>query len=163
MLQNYVEKLYLPALTDFKQRSAKNAELAKALYKWESRLYLHKKNIHWGDLLIYKEDALTRFAVSLYLADIPPAYLQVQLFAEPDDNNNTQQTVFCQKMLCVRAIPGSMNGFVYQIELETSRPAEHFTPRVIGAYHTAQVPAEYNLINWWSGERKIIGNKDLHQ
>lgn len=159
MLQEYVEKLYLPALADFKQRSKNGAQLAKNLYKWESRLYLHKENIHWGDLRIYKEDKLTRFAVSLYLGDIPPAYLQVQLFADPESNlnnslkNNDQQAVFCQEMQRGATIPGSLNGFVYHLELETGRPAEHFTPRVIGAYHTAQVPAEYNLINWWSGER----------
>ncbi len=160
MLQQYVEKLYLPAIADYHLRIENEAELAKNLYKWESRLYLHKENIHWGDLRIYQEGKVTRFAVYLYLGEIPPAYLQVQLFADPDIdlNNNDQQPVFCQEMLRGASIPGSLNGFVYHLELETSRAAEHFTPRVVGAYHTAQVPAEYNLINWWSGERLFISD-----
>ena len=158
MLQDYVEKLYLPALADFKLRNENGAQLAKDLYKWESKLFLHKENIHWGELRIYREDKLTRFAVSLYLGDIPPAYLQVQLFADADNslNPNDQQPLVCQNMLQGASIPGSLNGFVYHLELETSRPAEHFTPRVLGAFKTAQVPAEYNLINWWSGERLFI-------
>ncbi|MFT5313202.1 MAG: starch phosphorylase [Paraglaciecola sp.] len=160
MLQEYVEKLYLPAITDFHLRIENEAELAKNLYKWESRLYLHKENIHWGDLRIYQDDNITRFAVSLYLGDIPPVYLKVQLFADADADDSLsshgQQTIFCQEMLRGASIPGSLNGFVYHLELETHRTAEHFTPRVVGAYQTAQIPAEYNLIKWWSGERLFI-------
>jgi starch phosphorylase len=153
MLRDYTEKLYLPAILDFRARCGDGATLAKTLYKWESCLYIHQDKIHWGDLRIYIENGASHFAVSVYFGDIPANYLQVQLFA---DSLNETDPPICLDMRRGATIPGSLNGFVFHVVHETERPREHFTPRVIGLHDTARIPAENPLINWWSGRRIFI-------
>ncbi|MFT5675592.1 MAG: starch phosphorylase [Paraglaciecola sp.] len=157
MLRDYTEKLYLPALQDFKARCDNDALLAKTLFKWESCLYTHQDKIHWGDLRIYLENGASHFAVSVYFGDIPANYLQVQLFA---DSLNETEPPICLDMQRGAPIPGSLNGFVFHVELETQRRREHFTPRVIGFHGTARIPAENPLINWWSGSRIFIDDSN---
>jgi starch phosphorylase len=153
MLRDYTEELYLPALQDFRSRCDNQAALAKALYKWGSCLHTHQDKIHWGDLRIHLEDEIKHFAVSVYFGDIPADYLQVQLYA---DSPNQEALPICLDMQRGASIPGSLNGFVFQVELQTQRPNEHFTPRVIGLYDTAYVPAENPIICWWSGTRILL-------
>jgi starch phosphorylase len=156
MLRDYTEKLYLPAMQDFKLRCDNEAVLAKNLYKWESCLHTHQDKIHWGDLRIYRENEANHFTVSLYFGDIPANYLQVQLFADSLDES---EAPICLDMRRGATIPGSLNGFVFHVVLETQRPIEHFTPRVVGFHHTVRIPAENTLINWWSGSRIFIEDK----
>jgi starch phosphorylase len=153
MLRDYTEKLYLPALENFKARCDNGAALAIKLFTWESCLHTHKDKIHWGDLRIYLDNNVSNFAVSVYFGDIPASYLKVQLFA--DSLSETEPPV-CMDMQRGATIPGSLNGFVFHLVLETQRPIEHFTPRVTGVHDTARIPAEIPLINWWSGTRIII-------
>jgi starch phosphorylase len=157
MLRDYTEKLYLPALQDFKLRCDNKAALAKTLCKWDSCLHTHQDKIHWGDLRIYMDDETSHFAVSVYFGDIPANYLQVQLYA---DSSNQKELAICLDMQCAASIPGSLNGFVFHGELQTQRAIEHFTPRVIGLHDTAYVPAENPLICWWSGTRLLLDKND---
>jgi starch phosphorylase len=153
MLRDYTEKLYLPALQDFRLRCDNKTALAKALYKWESSLHTHQDKIHWGGLRIHSEDENSHFAVSVYFGDIPADYLQVQLYA---DSLNQEELPICLDMQRIASIHGSLKGFLFHVELQTQRPNEHFTPQVIGLHDTAYVPAENSLISWWSGTRLLL-------
>jgi starch phosphorylase len=158
MLRDYTEKLYLPALQDFKSRCDNQAALAKTLCKWESCLNTHQDKIHWGDLRIRLKDGTSHIAVSVYFGDIPANYIQVQLYADP---LNDDELPICLNMQQGATLPGSLNGFIFDTELKTQRPIEHFTPRVIGLQNTARVPAENSLICWWSGTRSLI-DENVH-
>jgi starch phosphorylase len=153
MLRDYTEKLYLPALQDFKLRCDNKATLAKTLYKWESCLHTHQDKIHWGDLRIDLKGDTHHIAVSVYFGDIPANYLQVQLYA---DALNDDQLPICLDMQQGATLPGSLNGFVFDTELKTQRPIEHFTPRGTGLQDTAHIPAENSFISWWSGTRLLV-------
>jgi starch phosphorylase len=92
------------------------------------------------------------------LGDVPVDYIQVQLFA---DAKNPAHSLFCQKMHCETAIPGSLNGFIYRIELQSNRQVEDYTPRVIAVHKSVQVPCENHFIKWWSGSRTIVPEAEL--
>ncbi len=152
MLREYVEKLYIPAQRDYKNRAESGAECAKALVRWQARIHIYWQNIHWGNLRVVQLGELTQFEVQLYLADISPQDVQIHLFADAPDDKQQPLLVEMQRG---DSIAGSSNGFMYTTSLKINRPVDHFTPRVV-AYHTdAKVPAESNLINWWSGERQL--------
>jgi starch phosphorylase len=153
MLREYTEKLYLPAIAEHKLRNKNGLELAHKLVKWQTQLARYGDNIHWGDLRVEHQVSGTRFVVSVYLGDVTADYIEVQLYADAENQGNA---TFCQKMTCLTAIPGSLNGFIYQIEMPINRPAEDYTPRVIAVHKSVQVPCESNFINWWSGTRSIV-------
>jgi starch phosphorylase len=153
MLREYTEKLYLPALADYKMRNENGIELAHKLSQWQTQLVHYGDNIHWGDLRVEQHSNSTSFVVSVYLGDVPVDYIEVQLFADAENQDNS---IFCQKMNCETAISGSLNGFIYRIELQSSRHFEDYTPRVIAVNKSAQVPCENNFIKWWSGSRTMV-------
>jgi starch phosphorylase len=152
MLGEYIQKLYLPALKDYACRSKESGALARSLYLWESRLRLHGAKIHWGDLRIEENEDCTDFAIAVYFGDVLEQDLFVQLYADPLSPN---EPGICQNMLKGEAIAESLNGFVYRLRLKTQRPFADFTPRVIPRHESVQIPAELNVINWWSGSTVI--------
>ena len=87
----------------------------------------------------------------LYLAQLPPEYVDVQLYAEAGGG----QPRSIVSMHNAGAIAGAANGCFYTITIDNQRAIEDFTPRVIGAFDTVAVPAEAQFICWWSGQRVI--------
>ena len=45
-------------------------------------------------------------------------------------------------------IHGAVNGHLYRGAVPASRPAEHYTPRIVPRHPQAFVPAEAPLITW---------------
>jgi starch phosphorylase len=158
MLREYTEKLYLPALADYKMRNQNGVELAHKLEQWQTQLAHYGDNILWGDLRVELHTDSRSFVVSVYFGDVPVDYIQIQLFA---DAKNPGHSLFCQKMNCEAAIPGSLNGFIYRIELQSNRQVEDYTPRVIAVHKSVQVPCENHFIKWWSGSRTIVSEAEL--
>ena len=155
MLREYTEKLYLPALADYKMRNEDGVELARKLVQWQIQLAHYGDNIHWGDLRVEQHADSRSFVVSVYLGDVSVDYIEVQLFA---DAENQENDFFCQKMNCETAILGSLNGFIYRIELQSSRHFEDYTPRVIAVNKSVQVPCENHFIKWFSGSRTLVSD-----
>lgn len=144
MVQEYVEQLYLPAARDYAKRSDQEGRLAQTLMQWQQSLLQHWYELRWGNLNVQPAEHGWHFSVQVYLGEIKPDAVQVQLYS---DGENTQLEV----MKPMEEIPGSVNGYCYQVEVETNRPASEFTPRVVPYHSDAQVPVEANMIFWWSG------------
>lgn len=144
MLLDYVRLLYHPASTGYDKRSADRARLATQLDDWFNTLKLHWNQVHFGNTEVNKLDNGWTFQIQVYLGEIPPEHVHVQLYAEAPDRG-TFQVHECH---CREEIRGAIHGYSYTVTIETTRPATDFTPRVI-PYHTeAQVPAELPLIRW---------------
>lgn len=153
MLREYVETLYLPAQQAFRQRTNLESEGAKSLALWQEKTRAYWRNIHWGNCRVLPQGELVRVEVQLYLADIGPDDVQVQLFADASPEQEKPTVVEMQRE---KSIVGSANGYVYEASLHWSRPYTDFTPRVIAFHPAALIPSESNLISWWVGERQVI-------
>jgi starch phosphorylase len=70
-------------------------------------------------------------------------------------------SILCQKMHRETAISGSLNGFMYRIELQSNRHVENYTPRVIAVHKSAQVPCENHFIKWFSGSRIMVSEAHI--
>ena len=46
------------------------------------------------------------------------------------------------------ALVGSVGGFIYTAHVPSSRPADHYTPRIVPAFRDVQVPLEAKQILW---------------
>lgn len=144
MVQEYVEKLYHPAATDYQQRHAQQGQLAKALHVWYSALKLHWEQIHFGNLDVNKTNNGWAFQIQVYLGEILPEQIQVELYADAI-NDDMPLLVKCQ---CHEKISGAVHGYCYHADIETNQDATTFTPRVVPYHPEAQVPSEANLIVW---------------
>ncbi|GBE07128.1 maltodextrin phosphorylase [bacterium BMS3Bbin11] len=144
MVREYVEQFYYPAATDYKNRCANQGRLAKQLHNWHDTLTLHWDQIHFGNVDAQKINNGWSFQVQVYLGEILPDQIQVELYAEGIEDNNP----LVIKCHFKEKITGAIHGCAYQVDIETTRLATDFTARVIPHNIEVQVPAEANLIVW---------------
>jgi starch phosphorylase len=84
------------------------------------------------------------FTVKVYLGDLPPEDVRVELYADPVNGSD----VICQAMERTDQIPGATNAYTYRARVPASRPLWHFTPRAIPSRPDARVPTETHCILW---------------
>ncbi len=147
MVRDYVEKLYLPAAQAFRERTAEGEGLARQLRQWEVLVRRQWHFMHWGKKEFRAEGNDLVVMVQLYLGELPPELVQVQLYAEPVGDGEAVR----MPMERGAAIAGALNGFLYGCRVAGDRPPRDYTPRVIPYHPKARVPAELNLISWWPG------------
>ena len=83
-------------------------------------------------------------SVPVYLGEIEPASVRVELFADRD----AREEPFAQQMVPVEPIPNVPNASIYRATIDTTRPPGHFTARVVPYHPDARVPIECPLIAW---------------
>jgi starch phosphorylase len=156
MLQDYVDLLYLPGAERYQQRTANKCQIARQLKAWYQALEKHWHEVHWGQLEVTRRGNKTVFTVPLYLAEVSAEQVQVQLYANPVPAENSPVTSGFGAagdpqiiMQAIETIAGSINGKVYSVEIETERPPEDFTPRLVPYFPTASVPLEAPLVSWY--------------
>ena len=146
MLQEYVHDAYLPAAAAFRKRSADGGRLARELATWEALIRKYWHEIHLSNLQVEQQDDGWVFSLQVYLGEIPPEAVQVQLYGEPTSGETDVPHV----MECRADIPGATHGYVYRCPIATARPASDFTPRVVAFHPDARVPLEATFILWWT-------------
>ncbi|MFC1684141.1 alpha-glucan family phosphorylase [Pseudomonadota bacterium] len=148
MVREYLERLYLPAAQSYQKRTENGGSLARELRSWELTLQNHWGSLHWGNLDIAAVDDGWQFEVQVYLGDISPDSVQVQLYADPLDDD---EKPFCQVMERQVSITGATNGFLYVAKVPQLRPAADYTPRILPCHPAVSIPMEMNFICWWPG------------
>jgi len=144
MVLEYIEQFYHPAATDYEKRRAQQGQLAKQLHDWSSALKIYWDQIHFGNIDVHATDNGWSFQIQVYLGEILPDQIRVELYAE-DIEGEKPQVIECR---CKEKITGAIHGCAYQADLETTRPATDFTARVVPYHAEAQIPAEADLITW---------------
>ena len=144
MVRDYVEKIYLPASAAVQRRCAQDGKLAKELVHWAHVLRERWAGIHIGHMDIRQADAGQSFDVQVYLDEIPPEFVQVQLYAEPAGGKDA----VCLPMQRGDAIAGAINGFLYHATAPSDRAPGDFTARVMPYHPDARIPNELELIYW---------------
>jgi starch phosphorylase len=82
--------------------------------------------------------------VLVYLGELDPEAVRAELYAEPQDGREP----FRQPMNRGEKLRGPVNGFVYSASVPASRPANHYTPRLVPFKAGASVPLEAQFILW---------------
>ena len=84
------------------------------------------------------------FQIQVYLGEILPDQIRVELYAEGIDDEKSL-LIECS---CKEKITGAIHGYTYVTNIETTRPGIDFIARIIPKHTEAQVPAEASLISW---------------
>ena len=144
MLREYVESYYVPLAAGYRARTADRCRAAVAINEWRARLDTHWGKLRFGDLEVEREGDTHRFRVAVYLDDLDPSDLEVQLYAEDERTG----TVLCESMQRAEPLAGAVNGHLYTARLVADRPASDYTPRLIPRHPDAVIPLEAGQILW---------------
>ncbi len=144
MLREYVENVYIPATNRFRERLSDGARLAKEICAWQNKLEEHWHGLSFGEIKVAGQDKQWRFQVPVYLGELDPDSVHVELYASPWEGYGPAH------VLMVRGdrIEGTVKGYIYLGEAEATRPAEHYTARIIPAHRAASIPLEDSHILW---------------
>ena len=145
MLAEYVEQMYLPAAAEFRRRAADGARRARQLSGMIDTLARHWHEIHWGRYDIEPAERGWTATLQLYLGQVLPDTVQVQLYAQRSGDAPAQVVALARGA----TLPGAVSGFRYCATLQTERPPSDFTPRVVPDGEGLAVPAEAPFIRWY--------------
>jgi starch phosphorylase len=143
-VREYTEKFYLPAAQAYHRRVANRGALGAELLKWQQDLRRHWRAIYFGQLEVATDGGTHQFRVPVYLDDLDPEAVKVELYAEPRNENDTAHF----PMTRGEALVGANQAWTYLGRAPADRPASDFTARIVPAHPDAQVPLEANQIKW---------------
>ena len=141
MLREYTGDYYLSMAEAYRRRTA----FAVELHDWHRQLEQHWPRIHFGNVISKQAENDYHFEVQVYLNDLPPETMRVELYADSIDSGEP----FRQPLERGDLLAGAANAYVYQGTVPAGRPAADYTPRIIPAHGEAKVPLEANFILWY--------------
>lgn len=150
MLREYVEKLYLGAVSKYQDRTADAGQKGLLLCRQQELIKAHWPKLYFGKLLVQKENDNYIMQVPVYLDEIDPDTVQVQIFAEPINGGQPEIHV----MEKTESLTGAVNGYLYYLQFPAKRPVNHYTPRIIPSFSGITVPLELNRILWYDVARR---------
>ncbi len=143
-VREYTELHYLPLARAVAERTAENAA---GILRWQRELEERWPKLRIGSPSVSTDDANHSFSVQLWLDDLDPEAIAVELYA--DSAQNAWPVVY--PMNRGATLIGSECGYTYSARIPAGRPAEDFTPRVIPRHAMARVPLECSSILWYRG------------
>jgi starch phosphorylase len=146
MVREYLEKAYIPAAEAYRQRSADNGKVASELSNWHKRLENGWKDLHFGNLNVIRGAGSWQFEVEIFLGRIDPNDIRVELYAEPENEND--ESPIRVAMTRDRLTSTELKSCIYSASVPDTRPADHYTPRIIPFHPLAFVPIEAYQILW---------------
>ncbi|MGC2331865.1 MAG: alpha-glucan family phosphorylase, partial [Candidatus Acidiferrales bacterium] len=143
-VRQYTDEHYVPAAAAFRRRTEKGGLLAADLRNWQAQLAKHWSTLRFGSATVEQKDGQFTFHVQVFLDDLDPDAVRVELYAE-GQNGNAPVT---EPLHCGEHLVGSANGFTYTTVLSETRPAADYTPRLVPQHSGAFVPLEAPFILW---------------
>ena len=143
-VREYTEYHYLKAAAAYNERSAGKGKKGKQMISQIQALEKNWGSMHFGDVKTSSSEEQHVFDVQVYLNDVNPDNIQVELFA----NGLNGEGPMITKMKRGKKSEGAANGYHYSASVNSSRPATDYTPRVIPHLPGLSVPLETALILW---------------
>jgi len=144
VVREYLEQFYLPAAAKYRARAADNGAVGAQLVTWRHELEQKWGALHFGEIKVVTNEGQHLFEVPVYLDDLAPGAVQVELYAA----NSVDGSTFRVKMKQVQQLTGAKNGYLYRAMAPASRPAADYTPRLIASRDGVAVPLEAAGILW---------------
>jgi glycogen phosphorylase len=143
-VREYTEQHYLPAAAAYHNRAADRAAVGRHAVDWRHALERKWAMLRFGDVKVESDGAQHVFEVHVYLDELDPNAVQVELYADGVEGDGPVR----QEMKRVRQLVGAANGYAYSARVDATRPATDFTARVIPRCAGVAVPLEGARILW---------------
>lgn len=145
MLREYVLQYYLPRARALAARLADNGAPARRLEQQIQRLRRHWPALRIGAHTIVAVDSALEVQAQVFLDDLNPDDVDVQLYADPPASDAPAERHSLQR---VRALPGATGGHHFGARIVTPRPPQHYTLRIVPRLDLADVPLDVDCILW---------------
>lgn len=143
-VHEYTEKYYIPAAMKYTERSSNNGAVGKSFLDWRKDLKEKWHALRFVDVKYSTNEDQHFFQVLVYLDDVDPKNVTLQLYSEGRDHTDS----FVQKLEYVKQLEGDPSTYLYQGSVPASRPADYYTARVIPYFPNAVIPLEADFILW---------------
>ncbi|MBI2883104.1 MAG: alpha-glucan family phosphorylase [Candidatus Methylomirabilis oxyfera] len=144
VVREYTEQHYLPAAAAYRMRAADKGIVGSKIVNWEHTLKEKWGTLSFGDVKAQTNMAQHTFEAEVYLNDLDPNVVRVELYAEGINGSSPIR----QEMTRVRQLPGASGGYVYSATVSAARPSAGYTARVIPHCSGVAVPLEAVHILW---------------
>jgi starch phosphorylase len=143
-VREYTELHYLPAATAYRLRSADGGAPGRHIVDWRHGLEEKWALLQFGEVKIETRGGQHVFDVQVFLADIDPKAVRVELFADGRNGSGSVR----KEMTRVFPLPGSSGGCVYTAAVSAARPQADYTARILPQQGGVAVPLEAAQILW---------------
>lgn len=142
-VRDYAEKYYIPLASAYLRRSGPGSEVATQLLNWRRQVANHWPKLRFGSVHVESQGETHRFQVQVYLEELDPDAVQVELYADSINGGEPVRKVMMRSDQLI-----GESAWRYTAEIRTNRPPSDFTPRVIPYHPEASVPLESSQILW---------------
>jgi len=143
-VRQYTEQHYLPSALVYRERAADKGAAGRRMVNWRQTLAQKWDTIRLGDVKVETKGKQHVFAIQIYLNDLNPKAVRVELYA----NGLNGGAAVRQTMKQGRQLAGAIIGYVYNATVSATRPATDYTARVLPHYDGVAIPLEANHILW---------------
>jgi starch phosphorylase len=143
-VRQYAEQHYFPAAAAYRERAANQGAVGKQILAWRQALERSWGSLRFGDLRVTTHADHHDVEVDLFLADLEPEAVRVELYAVGLGGDHA----VLEEMTPGRPPPDASGRRVYRATVPAARPATDYTPRVIPRRAGVAVPLEAARILW---------------
>lgn len=140
--REYTEQHYLPASSAYRERAADQGKLGMEMIDWRQKLERNWQQLRFGELKTETSDGQHVFEVQVYLGDLSPEEVRLELYAE-GVNHDAKEV---HKMQHLRQ--DAAGGSVYCVRIPDSRPLTDYTARLLPYRTGVALPLEAPHILW---------------
>ncbi|HUB66329.1 MAG TPA: alpha-glucan family phosphorylase [Candidatus Methylacidiphilales bacterium] len=143
-VRDYTEHYYLPAASAYRKRAADQGAVGHQLIHWKHDLEQKWDALRFGDVKVETRDGQHLFEVQVYLDDLNPDAIQVDLYADEIGSGSPIR----QELTRTRSLTGTTHGYIYIGTVPATRPASDYTARIIPHFEGVKAPLEVTQILW---------------
>ena len=141
-MREYTEQHYLPAAAAYRERAADKGAVGERIVRCQQTLKQKWPYLRFGEVTVQTEGQQHLFEVHVYLDDLDPDMVRVELYSDGADNPQRHE------LTRLRPLLGTTGGYAYRAAVPATRPATDYTPRIIPCCPGAAVPFEAANILW---------------
>jgi starch phosphorylase len=143
-VREYTEQHYLPAASAYAARAIDKGAIGTDMVNWRRSLDRSWQAIRFGGLRVETDGNLHVFEVQLYLDDLDPEAVRVELYADGVNGTGSERV----EMKRGRELVGATNAYSYRAAVPPNRPAADYTARVLPHRADVAIPLEDAHILW---------------
>ncbi|MGD0548744.1 MAG: alpha-glucan family phosphorylase [Terracidiphilus sp.] len=143
-VREYTDKHYVPLAAAYRRRSSDEHQITESLLNWRRQIAEHWSKMRFGSVQVETEGEEHRYQVQVYLDELNPDAVQVELYADALDGRDPVRLAMVRGEQLV-----GESAWRYSAVVSADRPATDFTPRIIPFHTEAFVPIESAEILWY--------------
>lgn len=143
-VREYTEAYYIPAASRYVERALQNGERSEAFLQDRFKLIADWGNIRFGGQVWIAEANQVEVSLEVWLGDMNPDWIEFQLFADPSGQFGSEIHEFG-----LTHYEAKTENTHYGIRIDTPRPREHYSIRMLPKLAGLNCPLELPLIRWW--------------